>query len=67
MVGLIVNCKGELVQCAIDNKTKSSELDAQIVAVFAKLQKWTAGKVNNVPVDTSVLYSFTIENGKIVL
>jgi len=67
MVGLIINCKGELVKCEIDNKTKSPELDRQIVAVFAELTTWTPGKVNNKPVDTVVLYSFTIKNGKISL
>lgn len=67
MVNLIVNCKGELVRCEIDNKTKSPELDSQIIAVFAELKVWTAGKVNNKSVDTSILYSFTIKNGKITL
>lgn len=67
MVNLIINCKGELVRCEIDNKTKSPELDSQIVSVFAELKTWTAGKINNNSVDTSVLYSFTIKNGKIIL
>ncbi len=67
MVNLIINCNGELVRCVIDNKTKSLELDSQIVAVFAELKTWTAGKINNKSVDTSVLYSFTIKNGKIIL
>jgi len=65
MVSLIINCKGELVRCEIDNKTKSPELDSQIVAVFAELKEWTAGKINEKPFDTVVLYSFTIKNGKI--
>lgn len=67
MVNLIVNCKGELVKCEIDNKTKSPELDDQIVAVFAEMKIWTAGKVDNKPVDTVVLYSFEIKNGKVIL
>lgn len=67
MVSLIVNCKGELVRCQIDNKTKSPELDSQIIAVFAEMKKWTPGKVNNVSVDTAILYSFTIKNGKITV
>ena len=67
MVHLIVNCKGDLVRCEIDNKTKSPELDSQIVAVFAEMKQWTAGMVNNKSVDTSVLYSFTIKNGKITV
>lgn len=67
MVNLIVNCRGELVRCQVGNKTKSPELDSQIAAVFAEMKTWTAGKVNNRPVDTLVLYSFTINNGKIVL
>lgn len=67
MVNLIINCKGELVRCSISNKTKSPELDNQIVAVFAELKTWTAGKINNSPVDTTVLYSFEIKDGKIIL
>ena len=67
MVHLIVNCRGELVRCQIDNKTKSPELDAQIVAVFSELKTWTAGKVKSTSVDTSVLYSFEIKKGKIAL
>lgn len=67
MVNLIINCKGQLVKCEIDNKTKSPELDNQIVAVFKELKTWTAGKINNRYVDTVVLYSFTIKNGKIIL
>lgn len=67
MVSLIVNCKGQMVQCKIDNKTQSPELDAQIVEVLSKLEKWEAGSVNGESVDTVVLYSFTIVNGKISL
>ena len=67
MVNLIINCNGEMVRCEIDNKTKDPELDKQIVAVFATLKKWKAGTINGEFVDTSVLYSFTIENGKISL
>jgi len=65
MVNLIVNCKGELVQCKIDTETKSPELDAQIVAVFEEMKKWTPGKVHNRPYDTILFYSFTIKKGKI--
>lgn len=67
MVNLIVNCKGELVSCQIDNKTKSPELDAQIVAVFSNLKIWKAAIVNNKSVDSAVLYSFTIKNGTITV
>ncbi len=66
MVGLVVNCKGELVKCEIDNKTQSPELDQQIVAVFNTLKVWKAGKLNGKEVDTSNLYSFNIKKGKIV-
>lgn len=67
MVGLIVNCKGKMVQCEIDNKTKSTELDQQIVAVFAQMVDWKAGTYHGKPVDTSVLYSFEIKDGVISL
>jgi len=67
MVNLIINCKGEMVRCQIDNKTQSPELDAQIVAVFAALKNWSPGKINGKAVDTSVLISFKINKGKISL
>lgn len=67
MVNLIINCEGKLVRCQIDNKTKSPELDSQVVAVFSELKKWTPATVNNKAVDTAVLQSFTIKNGKITL
>jgi len=65
MMGLVVNCKGELVKSKMDNKTKSPELDQQIETEFAKLKTWTAGKLNGKPVDSSLLFSFTITGGKI--
>ena len=67
MVNMIVNCKGELVKCEIDNKAKSPELDSEIVAVFAEMKIWTPGKIRDRSFDTVVLYSFTIKNGKIIL
>ena len=65
MIGLIINCKGELVQCKMDNKTKSTELDSQIENVFNSIDGWIAGKLNKKNVDTSRLFSFKIENGKV--
>ena len=67
MIGLVINCKGEVVQCKMDNKTKNEELDKQIENVFNSLGKWKAGKLNGKPVDTSNLFSFTIDNGKLSL
>ena len=65
MINMIIKCKGELVQCEIDNKTKDPELDKQIVAVFNSLKTWKPGKINGDKVDTSKLVSFEIKAGKI--
>lgn len=65
MVRLIINCKGDMVLCTTSNKTKSPDLDSQVLAVFAELKKWIPGKIGNVNVDTVELYSFTVKNGKI--
>ena len=64
MIGLVINCKGEVVQCKISNKTKNSDLDMQIELVFNSLGKWKAGKLNGKTVDTSRLFSFRIIDGK---
>jgi hypothetical protein len=67
MVNIIINCKGEVVKCEMDNKTKSEELDKQIVDVFKTLGTWKPGKLNGKPVDSSRLWSFDIKKGKIYL
>ncbi|MCB9194727.1 MAG: hypothetical protein H6600_07630 [Flavobacteriales bacterium] len=63
MVSVMINCNGEVVQCKIDNSTQITELDAQIVAVFADLGQWTAGQYKGENVDNMRLYSFKIKKG----
>ena len=67
MINLIINCKGEVVQCKMDNKTKNSQLDKQIESVFNTLGKWKSGKLDGRKVDSSRLFSFTIVNGMFTL
>lgn len=67
MLNLIINCKGEVVKCEMDNKTKNPTLDAQIVAVFNSLGKWKPAKMNGDAINTSRLWSFTITKGKIII
>ena len=66
MVGLIINCKAEVIQCKMDGKTKSTELDKQIEAVFNSLGVWKEGRLNGAAVDASVLFSFKIKKGVFV-
>ena len=65
MVGLLINCYGDMVQCKMSNSTGDEELDAQIEAVFATLTKWKPGKLSGTNVDASELYSFKVKKGKI--
>ena len=46
MVSIMINCKGEVVKCEMDNKTKDKTLDSQLVAVFSSLGSWKAGLLN---------------------
>ncbi len=46
MIALVINCKGVVVKCRMDNNTRSPELDKQIEAVFNSLSEWKAGKLN---------------------
>ena len=64
MVNLVINCKGELVQCKInDAKEKTKELDEQIVAVFISLGVWQTGSINGKDVDSSDHFTFKIKKG----
>lgn len=63
MIGVIVNCKGLLVQVKMSNKTKSEELDKQMMAVFESLKEWKPGRLEGTKVDSSQLFSFKIKKG----
>jgi hypothetical protein len=65
MVSIMINCKGDVVKCEMDNKTKSATMDSQIVAVFSSLGSWKAGLLAGKPVDSMRLFSFEIKDGKI--
>jgi hypothetical protein len=67
IVSILINCKGEAIKCEMDNKTKDTALDNQIVAVFKTLVQWKAGLLNGKPVDSMRLFSFEIINGKLKL
>ncbi|UPT66309.1 MAG: hypothetical protein M0D57_17830 [Sphingobacteriales bacterium JAD_PAG50586_3] len=67
MMGLIINCKGDVVKCAVDNKTGKDDLDKQIEDVFKTLTEWTIGTLNGNPVDASKLYSYKIKGGELTL
>ena len=65
MIGVVINCKGDVVQCWMSNKTQSPELDKQIEDVFNTLGEWKPGKLKRKVVDTSQLFSFVIKDGKV--
>jgi hypothetical protein len=67
MVSIIINCKGQVVQCKIDNESKSPILDEQVINVFKTLTVWKAGKLNGKDADSMRLWSFEVKNGKIIL
>ena len=64
MIGIIINCKGKVVKCEMDNNTKDAVLDKQIETVFNSLGNWKAGKLNGKKVDSIKLFSFKIRKGK---
>ncbi|MEO5642476.1 MAG: energy transducer TonB [Bacteroidia bacterium] len=65
MVSCIINCKGELIKCEIDNKSGNDELDNEVVKVFRSPQEWTAGTFNGNGVDCVMLYSMEVKKGKL--
>jgi TonB family protein len=67
MINCIINCSGEMIRCEVDNRSGNDELDAQILAVFKKLTKWTPGVLNGKAVDAVELFSIEIKKGKITI
>ena len=67
MVNIIVNCKGNMIKCEIDNKSGDNDLDSEVVAVFRTLTFVSPGTLNGQAVDTSLLYSMEVKKGVIHL
>lgn len=67
MLNVWVNCKGELVWCAMDGngESGSAELDEQIVAVFKSLTGWKPATMNGRPVDSMKIWGMEVKNGKL--
>lgn len=63
MVGVFINCEGTAVQWDIAMKSKSAELDRQVLEIFQTFDEWTAGKLNGKAVDTRELFSYEIKKG----
>lgn len=66
MVSFLINCEGKVVQCEMDNSTKSEILDQELEDFFKTLTDWKVGKLDGNPVDSVVLFSFEIKRGKFV-
>lgn len=63
MVGVYINCEGRVLQWDVSVKTKSAELDKQILEIFQTFNDWTVGKLNGKGVDTRDLFSYEIKKG----
>jgi hypothetical protein len=64
MINCIINCKGEMVKCDVDNKSGNDDLDKAVLAIFAPMKTWQAGKLSGNSVDCSVLFSIDFKKGK---
>ncbi len=65
MMNCIINCKGEMVQCKVDNKSGNDQLDQQVLAIFNTFKTWKPGTLSGNAVDCSELFSIYIKKGKI--
>jgi len=65
-VRVIINCKGDLVSCTFENKTKSKDLNNQILDTFKSLEGWGPGRFNGELVDSTKPFYFKIKNGEII-
>jgi hypothetical protein len=63
---VIINCKGELVSCDLEDKTKNNDLDNQILEIFKSLGGWGAGTFNGELVDSTKPFYFRIKGGEII-
>ncbi len=62
-VAVYINCKGDPLLWEISSKTKSAELDEQILSFFKTLRTWTPGQLQGKNVDSRVFISYRIKKG----
>ncbi len=67
MISVYINCKGEPIGWRLSIKTKSKELDDQLLEAFKSLNKWESGVLNGKKVDTEEFISFKIKKGKLYI
>ncbi|WP_107037769.1 hypothetical protein [Brumimicrobium mesophilum] len=67
MLGVYINCEGEPLEWSISVKTKSKELDQQILEIALTFKEWKAGTLNGDAVDTRELISYKIKKGKLTI
>ncbi|RYG02367.1 MAG: hypothetical protein EOO02_10715 [Chitinophagaceae bacterium] len=65
IVRILINCKGQVVKCDTDKKTKDPILDEQILAVFKTVTFTKPAKLKKANIDSLVFWSFEIANGVI--
>lgn len=66
MIGMYVNCKGEVVGWRISIKL-NEDIDAELLKVFKTFNEWTAGTLNGKSVDSDELFSYKIKKGVLTL
>ena len=66
-MGWIINCKGQVVNCAIDAKSTSTELDKQLESALKNIGDWKPGTLNGNPVDCAILRMIVITDGVITV
>lgn len=66
-IGVYINCNGDPLQWEVSTKSKSSELDTQVLNIFKTFTVWNPGTLNNNAVDARVSFSYTIKKGKLTL
>jgi len=64
-VRMIINCKGEVINCQMDIKTQHDALNDQVKAVFNSLGQWKPATIKGKPVDAARYWTFTIKKGRI--
>lgn len=64
-INVIINCKGEVVDCKIEKDSKNPEFNKQISELISSLGNWEAGKLNKKEVDSSKFLYIKIKKGKV--
>ncbi|MCU0422158.1 MAG: hypothetical protein MUC81_05040 [Bacteroidia bacterium] len=66
-INVIINCKGEMVQCLANSKDLDEKLNKELETLIGEFKQWKPATVQNKIVDSMQLISIEVNQGRLAI